>query len=48
MEDNMVNSKQLVKKWEAAKGKMSIADVKDRDIKTNLAKLLENQIFQII
>lgn len=39
----MVNSKQLVKKWEAAKGKMSIADVKDRDIKTNLAKLLENQ-----
>jgi hypothetical protein len=33
----------LVKKWEAAEGKMSIKDIKDRYIKENLATLLENQ-----
>ena len=33
----------LIKKWEAAEGKMSIKDLKDRHIKENLATLLENQ-----
>lgn len=33
----------LIKKWEAAEGKMSIKDIKDRYIKENLATLLENQ-----
>ena len=39
----MVSRKQLVKKWESAKGKMSIANEKSENIKSNLACLLENQ-----
>ena len=40
----MSNYKQaLVRKWESAKGPMSIKDIEDRDIKQNLAQLLENQ-----
>lgn len=33
----------LVKKWEEAKGKVSIKDIKDQYMKENLALLLENQ-----
>jgi len=33
----------LVKKWEAAEGKMSIKEIKDKYVKENLATLLENQ-----
>lgn len=41
----MINNfkKQLVEKWEAASGKMSIKDIKDQYVKENLAQLLENQ-----
>lgn len=38
-----IDVKRLVKKWENAKGKMSIKDIEDPYMKENLAKLLENQ-----
>jgi hypothetical protein len=36
-------SLELIKKWEAKAGKMSVKDIKDRYIKENLSTLLENQ-----
>jgi hypothetical protein len=33
----------LIRKWEEAKGKMSIKDIKDKYVKENLSTLLENQ-----
>jgi hypothetical protein len=36
-------SKLLIQKWEKAKGNMSIAGISDKDVKKNLAQLLENQ-----
>jgi hypothetical protein len=33
----------IMKKWEEAKGKMSIKDIEDKHVKQNLAILLENQ-----
>ena len=39
----VVNKRELLKKWESAKGKMSIKDIKESDIKGNLAVMLENQ-----
>jgi len=39
----MSTKKELVKKWEAAEGKMSIKDIADPYIKENVAQLLENQ-----
>jgi len=38
-----MTKEQLVKKWEAAEGKMSISGIKDRYIKENMAQMLENQ-----
>jgi len=38
-----MNKKEIVRKWEAAEGKMSIKDIKDVYVKENLAQLLENQ-----
>lgn len=39
----MASKEQLIKKWEAMEGKMSIKDIGDRYLKENLATLLENQ-----
>ncbi len=39
----VVNKRELIKKWESAKGKMSIKEYKDGDLKGNLAVMLENQ-----
>ena len=33
----------LVRKWESAKGPMSIKNIEDYNVKENLAQLLENQ-----
>lgn len=38
-----MNKRQLVQKWEAAEGKMSIKGIKDPYVKENVAQLLENQ-----
>lgn len=39
----MVSKESLVRKWEAAEGKMSIKDLADIHLKENMAQLLENQ-----
>ena len=39
----VVNKRELIKKWESAKGKMSIKDIKESDVRGNLAVMLENQ-----
>lgn len=38
-----MTKQELIQKWEKAKGKMSIDNIKDRYVKENMAQLLENQ-----
>ena len=38
-----ISKRELVKKWEAVEGKMSIKDLKDPFLKENIAVMLENQ-----
>ena len=40
---SVVNKRELIRKWESAKGKMSIKGINESDIKGNLAVMLENQ-----
>jgi hypothetical protein len=40
---NTPDKAKLVQKWENVPGKLSIADIEDRDVKENMATLLENQ-----
>lgn len=37
------SKEQLIKEWESVAGKMSIKDIDNHDLKSNLAQLLENQ-----
>jgi hypothetical protein len=38
-----ISKKALVEKWDKMEGGISIKGIKDRDVKENLAVLLENQ-----